>query len=302
MSTLLGILGQVIAPLLIIVGLGYLYERRFGPDIPSLSRLSFYILGPCLVFSGLVTTELPQADLVRMAVFAALNILGVVTIGALWARLLRYEPALASAFTLGALGTNAGNYGLAVTLFAFGQQGLQQALVYFMVSAVLTGTLGVYIAARGRASAAQALRNILHVPLVYAVIVAVAVRLFHWQVPPAILKATQLAGQAAVPVLLLLLGIQLARTETNQAWGPVGWAVLIKLIVSPLLALGLLSLLRVTGLAWQVGVVQAGTPAAVTLTILANEFDAKPRFVATVVLVSTLVSLVTMTFILARVM
>jgi predicted permease len=142
----------------------------------------------------------------------------------------------------------------------------------------------------------------LYVPLVYAVIIGVLVRLLRWQLPTAILKATQLAGQATVPILLLLLGMQLARTEVNQAWRPVGWAVLVKLVASPLLALGLLSLLGLRGLAWQVGLVQAGTPTAVTVTILAGEYDAKPRFVATVVFVSTLLSLVTVTFILTQVM
>jgi predicted permease len=302
LSALLGILGQVIAPLFIIIGLGYAYERRFSPDLPSLSRLSFYVLSPCLIFNSLVTTELPQADLLRMAVFATLNVLGVTCLAALLARLFRYEPSLASAFTLVALGTNAGNYGLAVNLFAFGQPGLQQALIYFIANAILVNTLGVFVAARGQASVGQALRRVLYVPLVYAVIIGVSVRLLHWQLPTAILKATQLAGQATVPILLLLLGMQLARTEVNQAWRPVGWAVLVKLVASPLLALGLLSLLGLRGLAWQVGLVQAGTPTAVTVTILAGEYDAKPRFVATVVFVSTLLSLVTVTFILTQVM
>lgn len=298
MAGVLDILSHVIFPILLIAGLGYLFDRRFAPDIQTLSRLAFYVLNPCLIFSGLVGSSIPAGDLVRIAVFALLTFASAAAVAALIARLSAFDAPLTSAFVMVNLGTNSGNYGLAINLFAFGDEGLQQAIVFFLISALLISTAGVFIAARGQKSSRAAARNVLTVPMAYAALVALLMQSLDWSVPETVLRATQLAGRAAVPVMLLVLGMQLARTKVNQSWRPVSLAVLVKLAVCPLLALGWASLLGISGLTRQVGLVQAGTPTAVTVVILANEFDAKPQFAASVVFVSTLLSLGTMTFLL----
>ena len=298
MADVLIILTQVIFPILLIAGVGFLFYRHFVPDIQTLSRLAFYVLNPCLIFSGLVESSIPARDLAHIVLFAFLTFASAAVVAALVARLASFDVPLASAFVMVNLGTNSGNYGLAINLFAFGEAGLQQAIVFFLTSALLISTVGVFIAARGRQSSKDALRNVLGVPMAYAAVAALLVRALDVTVPETVFRATQLAGRAAVPVMLLVLGMQLARTKVNLSWRPVSLAVFIKLAIAPLLALIWVSLLGISGLTRQVGIVQAGTPTAVTMVILANEFDANPQFVASVVFVSTLLSLVTMTVLL----
>ena len=65
--------------------------------------------------------------------------------------------------------------------------------------------------------------------------------------------------------------------------------------MAPLVALGLVSLLGLTGPARQAGVVLASMPVAVVTTILALEFDVAPAFVTSAVFLSTLLSPLTLT-------
>jgi predicted permease len=76
-------------------------------------------------------------------------------------------------------------------------------------------------------------------------------------------------------------------------------AVTLSLVVAPLVALVVASLLGLTGPARQAAVVQASMPTAVVTTILALEYDVLPAFVTSVVLLATLLSPLTLTVLIA---
>ena len=296
------ILWKVILPVFIIIALGYLLERRLSLDVRPISRVIFYALAPCLVFSSTATSDVSGADIWKIVSFALLTTL---TMGLFsWAvtRALRFSQAMGSAFLLTTLFINAGNYGLSVNLFAFGQPGLERAAVFFTVSALLTSSVGVYLASRGQAGGLDALRNVFKVPTVYGALAGFAVNLAAITVPEPIAKAVDLVGGASVPLMLLLVGIQLARTSLAGELKLIGLATLMRLVVAPAVALVLAAWLGLTGVTRQTCVSQASMPTAVTTTILATEFEAKPRFVAGVVFVSTLASVITLTLVLAFIM
>ncbi len=106
---------------------------------------------------------------------------------------------------------------------------------------------------------------------------------------------------AAVPGMLVLLGIQLRATKFGGDQRVVWRSIVIRLVASPLVAWGLCALLGIGGLERQVLIVQAAMPTAVLTTVLATEFDAAPRLVAAAVLGSTLLSMVTLSVVLALV-
>jgi predicted permease len=197
---------------------------------------------------------------------------------------------------------NAGNYGLSVNLLAFGETALARAIIYFVVSSVLMNTAGVYLASRGKARTLNAFLNVFKVPIVYAVLLAIFVNLVHLDVTGSpIFKAVEMVGKGAVPLMLLLLGMQLAETPVAQGMKLAGLATFIRLAVTPVMALPLANWLRLASPTLQACVVEASMPTAVTATVLAIEFDAKPEFVTSVVFLSTLVSPITLTPIIALV-
>ena len=299
MAILLTILWKVILPVFIIIALGYLLERRLSLDVRPISRVIFYALAPCLVFSSTARSSVSGADIWKIVSFALLTALAMGLFSWAVTKALRFNQAMQSAFLLTTLFINAGNYGLSVNLFAFGQAGLERAAIFFTVSALLTSTVGVYLASRGQASGLDALRNVFKVPVVYGALAGFAVNLAAITVPEPVAKAVDLVGGASVPLMLLLLGVQLARTSLAGELKVIGLATFVRLIVAPAVALVLAAWLGLTGVTRQACITEASMPTAVMSTILATEFEAKPQLVAGVVFVSTLASVITLTLLLA---
>ena len=301
-KALSAILYNNIVPVFIAIGLGYALERRLRIEIKSVSRTIFYTLTPCLVFSSLVKSTVSGGEFWHIASFEVLITLLVALVAWGVARALRFDRAMESAFLLVTIFVNAGNYGLSVNQLAFGDEALTRAVIYFVVSSLLINTSGVYLASRGKARAGEALLNVLKVPIVYAVFLAVLVRLINLNVTGSpVFKAVEMVGQGAVPLMLLLLGMQLARTSLAQGMKAASLAALIRLAVAPAIAWPLANLLSLTGPSLQACVVEASMPTAVTTTVLAIEFDARPEFVTSVVFLSTLISPITLTPIIALV-
>lgn len=296
------ILYNNIVPVFIAIGLGYALERTLKVEIESVSRTIFYALSPCLVFSSLVNSNISSGDLGDIVSFEVLITLGVALVAWGMARALRFDRVMESAFLLATIFVNASNYGLSVNQLAFGDEALARATMCFAVSSLLMNTAGVYLASRGTAKADDALLNVFKVPIVYAVFLAILVKLMNLTVTGSpVFEAVEMVGKGAIPLMLLLLGMQLARTSLAQGIRTAALATLIRLAVAPIIAFPLANLLRLTGPTLQACVVEASMPTAVTTTVLAIEFDARPEFVTSVVFLSTLASPFTLTLIIALV-
>jgi predicted permease len=301
-AILLPILWRVILPVFLIIALGYLLERWLSLDMRSISRVIFYALAPCLVFSSTATSAVSGADMGKIVSFVLLTTLAMGLLSWAVTKALRFSRAMESAFLLTTLFVNSGNYGLPINLFAFGQAGLERATVFFTASALLTNSIGVYLASRGQASGLDALRNVFKVPIVYGALAGFVVNLATIPVPEPVAKAVDLVGGASVPLMLLLVGMQLARTSLVGELKVIGLATFVRLVVAPAVALVLAAWLGLTGVTRQACITEASMPTAVMTTILATEFEAEPQFVAGVVFVSTLVSIITLTLLLALIM
>ena len=269
--------------------------RRLAASVKTLAHVVFYALVPCFVFRLLVTSKLTGPQVGRMALLAVL----VTAVMGLLARLLaiplRLNRAELSAFLLVVMFSNGGNYGLPVVLFAFGTEALSHATVYFVTSSILTYTVGVFLAAAGRRSAPRAIFGIAGVPAIYGVASALFVLASGIPVPIALMRPIGLLSDAALPMMIVVLGMQLERaTIPDRPW-LVAVAVGLSLLAAPIVALGLTSLLGLSGVDRQAGVILASMPVAVVTTILAVEFEVAPAFVTNTVFISTLLSPLTLT-------
>jgi malate permease and related proteins len=298
----MSVLINVVLPVFLVAGVAALAQRWLHLEARTLSRAVFYIFGPALVFDSLVTTAVGAGDIGRigLTVLATTGLLWLVGITAGW--LLHLERPTQAAFLTAILLANTGNYGLSVNLFAFGEAGLAWAAVYFTVGSVVTSGLGVYLSAAGRAPASLALRRVVTVPILHAAILGVAFSLAGWQLPEPVAKASHLLGQASVPVMLTVLGLNLVATFRGESDG-VHWPALatltaLRLVVAPLLTWAVTGFVGLEGLARDVTVVESAMPTAVMTIILANEFESDAPFASLAVLSTTLASLVTVTVLL----
>ncbi|HLH31930.1 MAG TPA: AEC family transporter, partial [Terriglobia bacterium] len=203
-------------------------------------------------------------------------------------------------FLLVVMFSNGGNYGLPVVLFAFGNEALSHATVYFVTSSILTYTVGVFLAAAGRRSVSQALAGVLRIPAIYGIAAALIVISAGISVPLVVMRPIGLLSDAALPTMILVLGMQLERATIPERPSAVAIAVVLSLVVAPFVALGLTALMGLTGPARQAGVILASMPVAVVTTILALEFEIAPAFVTSAVFVSTVLSPLTLTPLIAH--
>ncbi len=292
---LLSVLINIVLPIFVIIGAGFIVARTKSLNAQTLSRVSLYILGPALVFSNLSKTTISGSDFAQIVAFTILGTLIVLFLSWITARLLSLDRSRESAFMLSCSFVNHGNYGLPLVLFAFGQEGLERALIYFVTGAFLANTLAVFIASRGKAKATTSLLNIFRIPMVYAIVAAFAVNATNSAVPEVILKPLNMAADATIPVMLLLLGAQLARTYLGGQVRLIGLAVFVRLVGGAIVGLVVATLMGLTGVTRQACVVEHSTPTAVMTGILAMEFGTEPEFVTGVIFASTLASIMTMT-------
>jgi predicted permease len=296
LSNLLGLFADNLLPILLVAGAGYLAGKWLKVDARSISRVVFYLFSPCLLFDLLVTSRFEAGDMFRMVGFTLASILAVGAITWTLGRLLRLERRMLAAVLVCTLSLNAGNYGLSLTLFAFGEEALAYASLFFVVSALITYTLGVTIASLGRASLAASLRGLLKIPVIYVAILALVFITRDWELPLPLDRAVGLLSDAAIPGMLLVLGLQLGKNshrirDVRALLLAAGMRLLggmgVGLLFAPLFGLG--------GMAYKAGVLESSMPTAVLATILATEYEAEPAFVTTVVFATTLLSPFTLT-------
>jgi malate permease and related proteins len=292
-------MANIIAPILLVVGLAVLFDRLFRPEPRVLSRLVIYLFSPFLILNSMATSDLRAGEMGLIMAMALLSILLVWLIGSALARMFRFGQKQQSVFLLTVVLVNAGNYGLPLNEFAFGRSGLERAVIFYVATSVVANTLGVYLASRGTASIRQSLLNILKVPMPYATALGFLLNISNVSLPLPLERAAGLLGQAAVPVMLIILGLQLSRMSivTNR-FGPVLLATGLRLVIAPLVAFPLVSLLGLPALTGQVSIIQAGMPTAVMAGVLATEFGNDAQFATAVILVSTLASVVTLSVLL----
>jgi predicted permease len=200
---------------------------------------------------------------------------------------------------ISAMFMNAGNFGMPVTLFAFGEDALAFASVFFVTNLLLVNTLGVFIASLGRATLAQAALNLLKLPALYGLILAVIFMMTGWEVPLPLARTTKLLGDASIPTLMVLLGVQFHSIRLKGNLAPLATGSAIRLLVSPTIMLGISALFGLQGALRQAVVLESAMPSAVLNTVLATQYDADPPYVAGVVAITTLLSPLVLTPLLA---
>jgi predicted permease len=302
--SLLSVLTSAILPVVSVAGVGLLLGYTRDIEVDPLSTITIYVLAPALVFYSLVTTPIEGPTVARLFGGVVAYTVAIVVLAEGAGRLLGEEEPILGGFVLTSSFANAGNYGIPLSAFAFGALGRSTAVLYIAAQSILMYTLGVYVASRGQAGSMRgAVGKVFRLPLVYAVVAAGIVRTFDLAPPTdtALMQTIRLTGDAAIPVMLLLLGIQLADSTGGGTVRRVLPATSMKLLVAPVVAVGIALALGLTGTVGRVFVLECAMPAAITPLMLTIEFGSErvglsaADYVSTTILVSTLASLVTLT-------
>lgn len=294
LNSLAVVLGEIlinhIAPIFLAAGSGYAAGRLAPIDVKPVSRLTFYLFTPCLVFTSIMDSGLDAGEFSRMALFTVLTIAAFGVLSFAFGKTLRLERHTLAGLMVVSMFGNAGNYGLSLNSFAFGSEALARAVVYYVTSTLLVYTVGVIVASSGRAPLKQSLAGVFKVPALYGLALAAILRFTGAELPLPLYRTVKTLSLAAIPVMLIILGLQLSSAKRPQNLPLVTAASAFQLIIGPLVGIALATWLGLAGATRQAAIIESSMPTAVITTILAVEYDIDPVFVTGVVLVTTLLS------------
>ncbi|MHA1729840.1 MAG: AEC family transporter [Promethearchaeota archaeon] len=280
------------------IGAGVVLDRLFDLDLPTLSKLNFYVLVPALVFINTVNTELPPTQILNLLYFGIIYnlVIFVVAFGVFSISILKEKR---TTLTLGTWLSNIGNYGIPLITFAFGEYvdfGTYIAIlsIMIMLQCLLTFTLGIVYIQKGFKTFKEVLKDLIKIPIIYAILFAFILRGFNIQLIAQIEVPLNYLGDALVPIALITLGIQLSRSELKKDLVPISILCAIRLIIGPIIAFFILLIpFGFTGEINSVLILLCGTPVAVNVYLLSLEYKKNVELASQLIFWSTLLSSVT---------
>ncbi|HAA89230.1 MAG: Auxin Efflux Carrier [Thermoanaerobacterales bacterium 50_218] len=290
---------QTVFPVFVMIAIGYILGKITEIDIKPIAFLSIYVLAPALFFSSLVKTNLTAAEFFQIVGFIILLSSGTILLVKLWGKIEGWDPKTVKSVLLATLFPNCGYFGLPVLLFAFGEAGFERGIIYCVFMNLLHNTLGVYLAAQTHLSPRESLINVLKMPGLWAMSLGLGLTSLELTPPEMILKPLEMMGEAVIPVMLVTLGVHLARVRVGANIWLAGKVTTLRLVVAPLIGLLILYLFfDPTSLTSKVALVESACPVAVASTMFSIQFNARPELVSTAALTSTIASIFTFALIL----
>jgi predicted permease len=280
-----------IVPVFLMAALGFaLAKTGRAMDGATTAFLVATVGTPALVFLNLATTAFDPHTLATLATATAIAIafylmVGAVALTAMGLRLRTYLPSLAF--------PNSGNLGLPLALYAAGQRGLNDAIIIFSVTSIANMKAGQVIAA-GRGNWGRALRS----PIIPAVILGVACAYARVVLPAWLTNTLSLLSSLTIPLMLLMLGTSLARIKVRGFPRALGLSVL-RIGMGTAAGFVLASAFGFTGPERVAFVLRCAMPVAVYNYLFAQMYNNDPEDVASLVIVSTVLSAVTTPILLA---
>ncbi|MFN4244138.1 MAG: AEC family transporter [Tepidisphaerales bacterium] len=328
---LVSVVTEVLAPILLMVGVGALLRLRFKLDLGTLAKLNLWVFSPAFVFDRVAFSTLPWSAMGGVVLVTCLQ---VAALGALvWGigRLVGARRQTLTAVALATMFYNAGNYGIPLAELAYPSRlgekdGAAVQAVVVMCQNLLNFTVGMVLAtwaARGGEGGGEVggrsglgwggvVRATLTLPAVPVLLLAVLARLYlesseGASLPVAVTKTTSYLSMGLVPVALVTLGAQLASSWRWPRWRPVGLVVVLRLVAAPAVMAGLLWVLGRVGVLdlwpWpaELLIVTAAVPTAVNTLLLTIETGGDTELAADCVMWTTLLSPLTLGITLALV-
>lgn len=277
---------SVIAPIFICVLVGVIWARRQMPyDADFVSRLIMNVGAPCLLIATLGKVAIPKAQLAELLLLA---VVGMTLVAVLSGGFIKLMGARQRVYLPSLLFPNCGNMGLPLCLFAFGDEGLALGLIIFIVTVTSHFSLGVSLV-----SGAHPLRSLLRAPVFYASIISLVLIVSGWVLPVWVNNTVGLLGGISIPLMLISLGVSLSNLGVSSVHRAVLYSS-VRLLGGLMIGCLLVELFSLEGIARGVVLIQFSMPAAIFNYMLAERYQQGPQEVASIVIVSTALSFVTL--------
>jgi predicted permease len=275
----------IIAPTFFGIAAGFLFHRFSRASAKTIIDVAMYVAVPCLVFTSMLSNPIVVRDAAKLWAACLLNLGGCFVIARI---VFSFDRKKHSGLYLPIVFSNLLFIAVPILYLAFGTEGLTNAVLYYIPNGVLLYSLAIYVAA-GRVGLKQGLRELVRTPLIYAVLLGLALNLAGVTLPSLVMNSFKFVGQAGTPLLLLVLGMNMSGIRISH--------LRLTLVASVIrmgggFALGLLAvwLLGLTGVPRAAVIFESAMPAAFISAVACTKYDNEAELVSSVVLFTTLLS------------
>lgn len=281
---------NIVLPVFIIIGVGYFFGKVKDINLHSINDLILYITTPCLIISSLSRFPLEIDIALKIFVCVAGVILISLGAGLILTRIMDlpvrvYVPTLMFA--------NTGNMGLPLILFAFGEAGFNNGIIYMVSTTLLHYTLGIVIVNTDKNPL-----EVFKLPLIYATAIGITISIFHLEMPVALGRSVKLLGDISIPAMIFSLGYKLSGIKLTNFLNSFLFGTL-RILLGFALGLLFVKIFEMKGLAAKVVILQASMPPAVFNFVLAEKYWLDSKTVASVIMAGTISSLFILPFIIS---
>lgn len=302
-----------LVPIFLIIALGKAISRApfFSRDFGrNLNRLTYWIALPALLLDKITSATFSAEEVSRISLLLILATLGALALSYLAARLLRIERRALGAFVQGSTRANNAFVGLPVILYSMGgisphiealaTVALAPAIVFYNILSV-----SVLLAHGDRKSrppaeaAALFIRQLLSNPLLVSCALGLLFNMLGWRYPLFIQRSLSALGGAALALALLSIGASLSFQGISNQWARSTTAASINVFAQPLIGFGLALLWGLPTVERQILLIYLACPAAVASYVLADIFGSDRDLAAHIIVVSTLLSALSLSLVLA---
>ncbi|NLE73419.1 MAG: AEC family transporter [Actinobacteria bacterium] len=279
---------EIVLPTFATMGVGYVFGRLSNVDLRSVIDVAMYITLPALAFTSMLDKPIILGEAAKLWAAAVFVALGSYALAWVFFRITRQQH---SGLYLAIIFMNSVNIPFPIIYLAFGAEGLAVATLFYIPNALLIYTWGVHIAYRAE-NWKDSVKEVLRVPLIYGAVGGLIFNLAHVQPPALIMGTLEFIGQAAIPLVLIVAGVDIAGIRPT-AWPTAITAGAIRMGGGFLLGVAAAVLFRFTGVARAVVIFDAAMPTAVFASILCAKYRNESELVSSVVLITTVASVVT---------
>lgn len=286
---------DIILPIFFIIGCGVLLDRKFKVDLPTMSKLNFYVFVPALVFIKIMDNNIEAGDLRDIIVYAMILMVALYLLS--WIISL-FTKDKSPVLTMGSMFYNTGNYGIPLTMLAFGEKMVPVIAVILMVQNFVSFSFGIWLLEKDK-HGMKAFLGVFKVPVIYAIIFGFLIKGFNIELYPQIQQPLEYIAGGLIPIALLTLGVQLSRVKLSKNLPRLSQIVVTRLLISPMLAWGIVVLMGFEGALAGMLIITAGLPVAVNVYILSAEYENDEELASQAVFWTTLLSVVSIAVLIA---
>lgn len=261
----------------------------------TLSNLLLYLVVPAMIVHSYMM-EFSEEILHNLLAAFGMSVLAIL-IGTAITLLLtaRRKDRRAPIFRFACVFSNAAYMGFPLISALFGAEGLLYASAYVTVFNILLWTMG-YGMVSGSSNPKEVARSLLHTPVLYAMVVGLAVYLLQIPVPNLIAQPIDLLSGMNTPLSMLITGMLIAAGDLKSIvcdrhiWK----LAALRMVLIPAVCVAVFALLGFHGMSAQVVLLLECCPAAAITSVFAVQFGHEERFAAGSVILTTLLSIVTL--------